>query len=148
MVMQTSSCGYDFTSMLSSQAEVVPDSTPNLEWVPLPPNNWRLLSGLYQNSTLKAVETYRSRPDGETGGEDPQYLMIEVILPTDVLHLNNIYSHPNKDFRLKPKVTKGNFIVMLDCNSHSPSWGYDTLDSKGEKVEDWAIHNQLILLTD
>ena len=35
---------------------------------------------------------------------------------------------------------------MGDFNSHSPSWGYPDLDSKGEKVEDWIITNQMVLI--
>ena len=35
---------------------------------------------------------------------------------------------------------------MGDFNSHSPSWGYDELDSKGEEVECWATNQQLILI--
>ena len=35
---------------------------------------------------------------------------------------------------------------MGDFNSHSPSWGYDGLDSKGEEVECWATNQQLILI--
>ena len=35
---------------------------------------------------------------------------------------------------------------MGDFNSHSPSWGYDELDSKGDEVECWATNQQLILI--
>ena len=35
---------------------------------------------------------------------------------------------------------------MGDFNSHSPSWGYEDLDNKGEEVESWAIDQQLILI--
>ena len=35
---------------------------------------------------------------------------------------------------------------MGDFNSHSPSRGYDELDSKGEEVECWATNQQLILI--
>ena len=35
---------------------------------------------------------------------------------------------------------------MGDFNSHSPSWGYPDLDSKGEEVEDWIITNQMVLI--
>ena len=38
-----------------------------------------------------------------------------------------------------------NWIIMGDFNSHSPSWGYDDLDSKGEEVECWATIQQLIV---
>ena len=35
---------------------------------------------------------------------------------------------------------------MGDINSHSPSWGYLDLGSKGEEVEDWIIINQMVLI--
>ncbi|GFS16553.1 RNA-directed DNA polymerase from mobile element jockey [Elysia marginata] len=101
---------------------------------------------LVNTNTLTAVETYRSRPDGETVDQDTECLGIELILPSNNLHVYNIYSPPDKDFQFEPQVKQDNFIVVGDFNSHSPSWGYKDLDSKGEKVEDWAIDNQLILL--
>ena len=36
---------------------------------------------------------------------------------------------------------------MGDFNSHSPSWGYPDLDPKGDKVEDWIITNQMVLIS-
>ncbi|GFR59552.1 RNA-directed DNA polymerase from mobile element jockey [Elysia marginata] len=101
---------------------------------------------LVNTNTLTAVVTYRSRPDGETVDKDTECLGIELILPSNNLHVYNIYSHPDKDFQFEPQVKQDNFIVVGDFNSHSPSWGYKDLDSKGEKVEDWAIDNQLVLL--
>ena len=35
---------------------------------------------------------------------------------------------------------------MGDFKSHSPNWGYDDLNSKGEKVECWATKQQMILI--
>ncbi|GFS13483.1 hypothetical protein ElyMa_001397600 [Elysia marginata] len=101
---------------------------------------------LVNTNTLTAVETYTSRPDGETVDQDTECLGIELILPFNNLHVYNIYSPPDKDFQFEPQVKQDNFIVVGDFNSHSPSWGYKDLDSKGEKVEDWAIDNQLVLL--
>ena len=42
--------------------------------------------------------------------------------------------------------TTENRIIMRDFNSHSPTWGYDELDSKGEDVECWATNQQQILI--
>ena len=44
--------------------------------------------------------------------------------------------------------TTENWIIMGNFNSHSPSWGYDKLDSKGEEVECWATNQQLILINE
>jgi len=35
---------------------------------------------------------------------------------------------------------------MDDFNSHSPSWGYDDLDHKGDEVEDWIITHNMVLI--
>ena len=35
---------------------------------------------------------------------------------------------------------------MGDSNSHSPSWGYDDLDHKGDEVEDWIITHNMVLI--
>ena len=35
---------------------------------------------------------------------------------------------------------------MGDFNSHSPSWGYDDLDHKGDEVEDWIITHNMVLI--
>ena len=37
-------------------------------------------------------------------------------------------------------------IVVGDFNAHSQSWGYDSLDSRGEEVEDWHTIAGLQLL--
>ena len=35
---------------------------------------------------------------------------------------------------------------MGNFNSHSPSWGYDDLDHKGDEVEDWTITHNMVLI--
>ncbi|GFR66040.1 hypothetical protein ElyMa_000217500 [Elysia marginata] len=67
--------------------------------------------------------------------------------PPHNLPLYNMHSvfTPDKDFHFEPKMKQDNFIMLGDLNSHLPSWGYDTLDSKGENMEDWVINNQLII---
>ena len=40
------------------------------------------------------------------------------------------------------------YSVSGDLNSHSPSWGYEDLNRKGEEVENWMITNSLQLLND
>jgi hypothetical protein len=39
-----------------------------------------------------------------------------------------------------------NWLICGDFNSHSPCWGYGSLDAKGEEVEQWIISNQVVLL--
>lgn len=43
-------------------------------------------------------------------------------------------------------VPDSSFIAVGDFNSHSQSWGYGQLDSRGEQVEDWQDEHRLTLL--
>ena len=42
---------------------------------------------------------------------------------------------------------KENWMIIGDFNSHSPSWGYPTIDDKGEDLEAWMVDKGLILIT-
>ena len=76
-----------------------------------------------------------------------EFLVVELILPDHHLQVFNIYSPPDKSIALHLiQPTTEIWIIMGDFNSHSPSWGYDELDSKGEEVECWATNQQLILI--
>ncbi|GFS06027.1 hypothetical protein ElyMa_001214200 [Elysia marginata] len=129
MVMQTLSYGYDVTSV-SNQAEVVSGPQP-------------------RRGPPKA--TGDSHPSCARGGQS-KTTGIQEKKSIKIMHWIGIRSVSNrkqdryKDFQFEPQVKQDNFIVVGDFNSHSPSWGYKDLDSKGEKVEDWAIDNQLVLL--
>ena len=59
----------------------------------------------------------------------------------------NIYSPSDK--QIQPhniKVEPQSWIITGDFNSHSPSWGYEQLNNKGEEVENWVTENRLILI--
>jgi hypothetical protein len=66
--------------------------------------------------------------------------------------LFNVYSPPDKPIHLNEievlKVSNTNWMTVGDINSHSPNWGYEDIDKKGEQVEDWSITNNLQLLND
>ena len=38
------------------------------------------------------------------------------------------------------------YIIMMDSNSHHPSWGSENTDNKGNLIADWIEENSLILL--
>ena len=95
---------------------------------------------LVRNS-LSSVETKCS------GDSDTEYITVNVILNGKNLTICNIYSPPNKMIQLPvPSTNQTDWIIVGDFNSHSPSWGYKDLNSKGEEVEDWIITNNLILI--
>ena len=37
-------------------------------------------------------------------------------------------------------------VIVGDFNSHSPSWGYPSINAKGEEVEHWIVSNRLVLI--
>ena len=37
-------------------------------------------------------------------------------------------------------------MIVGDFNSHSPSWGYPSINAKGEEVEHWIVSNRLVLI--
>ena len=43
-------------------------------------------------------------------------------------------------------VVRTNFIIAGDFNSHSQSWGYNHIDTRGEEIEEWQDNNNLILI--
>jgi hypothetical protein len=45
-------------------------------------------------------------------------------------------------------VPESNCLVLGDFKSNSESWGYEESDKRGDKVENWQIDNNLILLSD
>ena len=98
------------------------------------------------SNTLTAVETSRSRKEGDDHDQDTEYLGIDVLLPSRTLQIFNIYSPPDKNFLFETPTRESNCLAIGDFNSHSPSWGYSTMDSKGEDVEQWAVDNQLVLI--
>ena len=59
----------------------------------------------------------------------------------------NYYCPPDKDLSLyRMDIDQEQCIVVGDFNAHSQSWGYDSLDSRGEEVEDWHTIAGLQLL--
>ncbi|KAK7108155.1 hypothetical protein V1264_015944 [Littorina saxatilis] len=95
---------------------------------------------LVKNS-MAAAEIYRSQ-DGAT-----ECLGVCLLAGKKPLAIFNVYSPPAK--QLDPHnipILPDRCLITGDFNSHSPSWGYRQIDSKGEEVEDWMLTNQLTLL--
>ena len=68
-------------------------------------------------------------------------------LPSGNLKLYNMYSPPDKSLELDSlNCEKENWMIIGDFNSHSPSWGYPTIDDKGEDLEAWMVDKGLILI--
>ena len=94
-------------------------------------------------NTIPAVET-KSSGQAEL---DTEFLGVKLVLTDGPLTVLNVYSPPDKQIQLDSiPVDDRSWIITGDFNSHSPSWGYQDLNRKGEDVENWTISNQLLLI--
>ena len=74
-----------------------------------------------------------------------EYIAVKLILPDRNLAICNLYSPPIKAINLHIlQPNSEDWMIVWDFNSHSPSWGYPSLDAKG-KVEHWIVTNRLVL---
>ena len=74
---------------------------------------------------------------------------MKVITSTGPLDLVNYYCPNDKKLSLNTiQVSSSNFLINGDFNSQSQSWGYSTLDKRGEEIEAWQDENKLILIND
>jgi ribonuclease HI len=94
---------------------------------------------LVRNS-IPAIEIGRSTGDNE-------FLAVRAVLQDKEITVINVYCPPDKDLQLHTlPLTDNNLLITGDFNGHSPSWGYQDLNSRGEEIEDWMIDNNLLLI--
>ena len=94
---------------------------------------------LVRNNIL-AIE--KSKFTGEA-----EYLHLKLTAGKLTLDLVNYYCPDNKMLSLETiDVPPSHFIIAGDFNSHSQSWGYFTMNRRGEEVETWQDENKLILM--
>ena len=80
-------------------------------------------------------------------GEESEIIDITAQLHNKKVIIYNCYAPPDKQLGLHNiEVPETNCLVLGDFNGHSPSWGYNDLDTKGEEIEDWQIINNLQLV--
>jgi ribonuclease HI len=79
--------------------------------------------------------------------EGAEYQMIRAKLKDTELHILNFYCPNDRPLSLDSiEVPDTGFIAVGDFNSHSQSWGYSHMDSRGEEVEDWQDDHHLVLV--
>ena len=93
-------------------------------------------------NTIAATKVSSSREQDEL-----EFLTVKLLLPRGDMYVTNCYSPPNTTLQLhKIEIHTERHVVLGDFNSHSPSWGYNTLDARGEEVENWMLDNTLLLI--
>ena len=79
--------------------------------------------------------------------EGAEYQVMWVKLKDTELHILNYYCPNDRPLSLNTiGIPETQFLAVGDFNSHSQSWGYNHLDSRGEEVEDWQDDNKLALI--
>ena len=93
-------------------------------------------------NNLTASETKRYMDEAE-------YIQVKITLKDTILEVVNYYCPDNKALSLDTITVPGSgFLITGDFNSQSQSWGYNTMDKRGEEIEAWQDENHLILVND
>ena len=90
---------------------------------------------------IQAIELQRSTTNSGT-----EYVTIKIILEKKEIIIMNVYCPPDKEIETNSFLSTENTIILGDFNSHSPSWVYDSIDNRGETIEDWLIEQKFILI--
>lgn len=83
----------------------------------------------------------------ESADEEPEFITIKLFLQQEELLITNCYSPPTSRLNLhKIQLATENHVIAGDFNGHSPAWGYNNTDSRGEDIQDWMMDNELVLI--
>ena len=80
---------------------------------------------------------------------EAEYIEVKVTIRDGTVNIINYYCPDNKMLSLDTiQVPNSGFLIAGDFNSWSQSWGYNTINNRGEEVEAWQDEHQLILVND
>ena len=80
---------------------------------------------------------------------EAEFLTVKLSAGNTSIDITNYYCPDDKLLSLDTiEVGCEDFIIIGDFNSHSPSWGYNALNKRGEDLETWQDENQLILINE
>ena len=80
---------------------------------------------------------------------EAEFLQLKITTKNHSINLINYYCPDDKLLSLDSlEVPTNNFLIAGDFNSHSQSWGYETMNKRGEDLEEWQDENHLILVND
>jgi ribonuclease HI/uncharacterized protein YaaR (DUF327 family) len=76
-----------------------------------------------------------------------EFITTKLFLQGEELLITNCYSPSTSRLDLNTiQLAEERHLIVGDFNGHSPAWGYQDTDSRGEQLQDWMIDNQLILI--
>lgn len=96
-----------------------------------------ILTLVKNNITASQIEVYM---------EGAEYQTLTLKTKNTDLHLINYYCPSDRPQALDTLPIKEKMIVCGDFNSHSQSWGYDHVDQRGERLEEWQDENRFVLI--
>lgn len=76
-----------------------------------------------------------------------EFISTKIFLQGEELLITNCYSPSTSRLDLNTiQLAEKQHLIVGDFNGHSPAWGYNDTDTRGDQIQDWMIDNQLILL--
>ncbi|CAG5129898.1 unnamed protein product, partial [Candidula unifasciata] len=75
-----------------------------------------------------------------------EYQILKLQTGNADFYLINYYCPSDRPQALDTIPVEEKMILCGDFNSHSQSWGYDHIDQRGEKLEEWQDENRFILI--
>ena len=116
---------------------------------------------------IRGYDTFRrDRPNGPKGGVITlvrhgiaatltsqtqtghlEHITIKINTQGKELYITNCYSPPTTKLDLhRIQLQTESHLIVGDFNGHSPAWGYETSDSRGDEIHDWMVDNRLVLI--
>nr|KAG5693104.1 hypothetical protein BaRGS_014054 [Batillaria attramentaria] len=105
--------------------------------------------GRNKGGVLTLVRNNINASQTKTFMEEAEYVEVKIRTKDSDISIVNYYCPNDKMLSLDTiQVPDRGFLITGDFNSQSQSWGYNTLDKRGEEIEDWQDENHLILVND
>ncbi|GFR87491.1 RNA-directed DNA polymerase from mobile element jockey [Elysia marginata] len=79
-------------------------------------------------------------------GDRAEMIRTELHFKDKNITIYNCFCPPGEEHALHAMNISDECIVVGDFSCHSPSWGYENQDARGEEVEDWQTNMSLLLL--
>ena len=74
----------------------------------------------------------------QSAGNDLEFITIKVFLQGEELFITNIYSPPTSRLDLPSiDLLPEKHLTVGDFSSHSPAWGYNDSNPRGDEIQDW-----------
>ena len=103
--------------------------------------------GRKKGGVMTLVRNNISATEVEKSTGEAEYIQVQVSIQDRMMNIVNYYCPNDKKLSLDMiQVPDSGFLIAGDFNSWSQSWGYNTMDNRGEEVEAWQDEHHLILV--